>query len=136
MNKTKIKVAIATGRPGQLINKHAGTARFYKVYEIENHKITGSQLIELSENQILRNVLHTHPIDFTGHPLEDVEIILSGGMGAGGMQKLLSVGKRGYMIGEKRVEEAIEKLLNGTLQALDPHVHHKHHDHGDHGHHH
>ncbi len=132
MKKT-IQVAIATGKPGKMINKHLGTAKYFWVYTIEEDKITDKTWIELSDHQTLKSVLHTYPIDFSGHPLEKVEIILSGGMGPGAVQKLFSIGKRGYMIAEKYVDEAVEKLLAGTLQALDPAVHHHHHHH-DHDH--
>lgn len=134
MKKT-IQVAVATGKPGKMINKHLGTAKYFWIYTIEEDKIKYKTMVELSDQHILRTVLHTYPIDFSGHPLEKAEIILSGGLGPGAVQKLFGVGKRAYMIAEKYVDEAMEKLLAGTLQALDPAVHHHHHHHHGHGHH-
>jgi len=134
----KAKVAVTTGKTGTRVAEHAGHVKFFKIYEITEDKITGIETVELDEGQTLHDMLHRYPIDFSGHPLEDVQIILTGGIGMGAIQKLFSVGKRAYMIAEKYTDEAIDKLLAGTLQALDPreHQHDHHHDHHHHDHHH
>ncbi|NPA46251.1 MAG: hypothetical protein GXO24_03455 [Chlorobi bacterium] len=131
----KAKVAVTTGRTGTRVAEHAGHVKFFKIYEITEDKITDIKTVEVDEGQTLHDMLHRHPIDFTGHPLEDVQIILTGGIGMGAIQKLFSVGKRAYMIAEKYSDEAIDKLLAGTLQALDPREHHHDHHHHDHHHH-
>ena len=142
MSERKIKVAVTTGKSGDRIAGHAGQALFFKIYEITEDRITGLETVQVDKEQTLHNMLHRPVIDFTGHPLEDVGIILTGSIGPGAIQKLFSVGKRAYMIAEKHADEAIDKLLQGRLQALDPrehhhhHHHHHHHDHHDHDHHH
>ncbi len=131
-----IKVAVGTGRPGTRIAEHAGKTRFFKVFEIEETadglRMKKTEMITLDEGQTLHDVLHRNPIDFSGHPLEDAEIILTRSIGMGAVQKLYMLGKRAYMIAEKNPEDAIEKLMAGTLKALDPSQHHHHH----HEHHH
>jgi predicted Fe-Mo cluster-binding NifX family protein len=133
----KIKVGIGTGRPGTRIAQHAGKTRFFVIYEItENDKgkisVTDIQQVELDENQTLHEMLHRIPINFENHPLEDVEIILTGSIGYGAMQKLWNIGKRAYMVEERTPEEAIKKLIDGTLQAKMPSTEHHHHHHHDH----
>ena len=133
----KVKVAVTTGKTGTRVTEHAGHVKYFKIYEITEDKITGIDTVEVDEDQTLHEMLHKYPIDFTGHPLEDVEIILTGGIGPGAIQKLFTVGKRAYMIAEKYTDEAIDKLIAGKLQALDPsQYHHHHHDHDHHHHHH
>ncbi len=132
-----VKVAVGTGRPGTRIAEHAGKTRFFLIYEIEETpeglQLKEKKKIELKEGEKLHDMLHRFPIDFSGHPLEDVEIILTRSIGPGAVQKLYMLGKRAYMIEEKNPDEAIEKLMAGTLKALDPSQHHHHHDH-HHGH--
>jgi len=136
MNERKVKVAISTGKSGKQITEHVGRTLFFKIYEITEDRITGTELVELTKEQSLHNLLHRPVIDFSGHPLEDVEIILTRSIGPGAIHKLFSVGKRAYMIAEKHVDEAIEKLLQGRLQALNVLEHHSghHHEHGHHKH--
>ena len=134
----KIKVGVGTGRPGTRIAEHAGRTKYFLIYEIREDdgklEVVDKQQVELRDDQTLHEMLHRFPIDFTGHPLEDTEIILTRSIGPGAMQKLYMSGKRAYMVAEKNPDEAIEKLMAGTLQALDPSEHHHHHH--DHHHHH
>jgi len=139
----KIIVAVGTGRPGTRIAEHAGRTKHFLLYEIhadddQNLRLHDKKQIELADDEILHEVLHRFPIDFTGHPLEKASIVLTRGIGAGAMQKLFLAGKRAYRIAEKDPDEAIRKLMEGRLQALPPESHHHHdhsHHHGHHGHH-
>ncbi len=132
----KILVGVGTGRPGTRIAEHAGKTKYFLIYEIvqdEEGNITlqGKKQIELKDEEILHEVLHRYPLNFTGHPLENVEIIITRHIGEGAMQKLYFMGKRAYMVEEKNPDEAIEKLIAGTLKAVAPaHHHHHHHDEG------
>jgi len=133
----KIVVAVGTGRPGTRIAEHAGRTKHFLLYELhadEDHRVElhGKRQIELKDDEILHEVLHRYPIDFKGHPLEEAEIILTRSIGAGAMQKLFMVGKRAYRIAEKDPDEAIQKLMEGTLQALPPESHGDHHHHHHH----
>ncbi len=137
----KIIVAVGTGRPGTRVHKHAGRSKHFLLYEIvENEKgeieLKDKKQIELTDDQILHEVLHREPLSFKGHPLEKAEIIITGGIGPGAVQKLYFLGKRAYMVAEKNPDEVIEKLIAGTLQALPPERHHHHHHHDHHHHHH
>ncbi|NPA42712.1 MAG: hypothetical protein GXO27_01610 [Chlorobi bacterium] len=133
----RVTVAVATGRPGKRIAGHLGRARHFWLYRIEERpggmpEVTSKQMAELDEDNTLHAVLHRFPIDFSGHPLEEADIILAGGMGMGAIQKLFLVGKRAYPVAEKDPDEAIRKLIEGTLQSLPPDAH----GHGHHHHHH
>jgi len=140
----KIIVAIGTGRPGTRIAAHAGRSKHFLIYELhaddeQNVRLHSKKQIELKDDEILHEVLHRFPVDFSGHPLENADIILTGGIGTGAVQKLLFAGKRAYAVAEKDPDEAIRKLIEGTLQAIPPHSHHHghhHHDDDHHGHHH
>ncbi len=87
-------MAVATGRHGKRVHQHAGRSRYFLIYEIvedENGriKIKNKNQIELSKDQILHNVLHREPMNFEGHPLEDAEIIITGGIGPGGFKNYI-----------------------------------------------
>ncbi len=133
----KILVAVGTGRPGTRIAKHAGKSKYFLIYEIVQDEsgvisLNDKKQIELRDDEILHEVLHRYPLNFQGHPLEEVEIIITGSIGADALQKLYYMGKRAYMVEEKDPDVAIEKLINGTLRAIAPEHHHGHH-HGEGG---
>jgi len=138
----KAKVAITTLKNGDKIAEHAGHVVYFKIYEIDQEKgITGTQLIKVDKEHTLHNLLH-NPVNPEEHEVLQSQILLTGGIGMGAINKLARLGVRAYIVEEKNPDVAIEKLINGTLKAVDPATvqhHNHHHEHGeghDCGHHH
>ena len=143
----KAKVVVTTNKNGDKIAGHAGHVRFFKIYEIDqNEGLTGSKLIKVDKEHTLHNLLHNPDINPDELEVLTGQILLTGSIGMGGIQRLAMLGVRAYIVEEKNPDEAVEKLIAGTLRAVDPrtiqHSHHHHdhdHDHEDHdcdGHHH
>ncbi len=141
----KAKVVVTTNKNGDKIAGHAGHVRYFKIYEIDqNEGLTGSKLIKVDKEHTLHNLLHNPDINPDEHEVLTGQILLTGSIGMGAIQKLAMLGVRAYIVEEKNPDEAVEKLIAGTLRAVDPRTiqhshHHHHHDHKDHdcdGHHH
>ena len=135
----KAQVAITTNKNGDKVAEHAGHGVYFKIYTIdEENGIEDIKVIKVDKNETLHNLLHNPQTNPEEHEVLRSQILLTGGIGVGGINKLARMGVRAYIIEEKNPEEAIQQLMNGTLKAIDPnsipHQHHHHnHDH-DHQH--
>lgn len=112
------------------ITGHAGMCRNFLVFKIENGLISEPRLVEVSKEQSFHELA-----DDTQHPLDGVDLLLSGSMGFGLQQKLARRGLRALITSETDPSLAIRALLNGTLLLQNASSGHLHdHDHAD-GHH-
>ena len=127
----KIKVAI-TSQNKRTVTNHAGKCLNFLVYTIENEKVTSKEVLSLETDQTLKYTFHEDPSEIPFNPVYEMDILLSGSIGGDGVKKLAMNNVAAYVIQEKDPDEAIEKLLNGTLEAFEPVSHHHHHDHHDH----
>ena len=143
----KAKVAVTTNKNGDQIAEHAGHGVYFKIYEIDQIEgLTGSKVIKVDKEHTLHNLIHNPQTNPQEHEVLNCQILLTGSIGMGAIGRLAQIGVRAYIVEEKNPDEAVEKLIAGTLRAVDPstveHTHHHdhHHDHGDghdcHGHHH
>ncbi len=132
------KVAVTTNKNGDKITEHAGHVVYFKIYEInQTEGLTVSKVIKVDKEHTLHNLLHNPDINPQEHEVLNSQILLTGGVGMGAINRLAQMGVRAYIVEEKNPDEAIEKLIAGTLRAVDPrsidHSHHHHdHDHGNH----
>jgi len=131
----KIKVAI-TSQNKRTVTKHAGECRNFLIYTIENEKVISKEVLSLEGNQTLKYTFHEDPSEIPFNPVYEMDILLSGSIGRGGINKLAMNNVAAYVIREKDPDVAVEKLLNGTLEAFEPVSNHHHHDHDHHDHHH
>ena len=133
----KAKVVITTNKAGDKVSEHAGHVRYFKIYEIDEHKgIVDTKVVKVEKENTLHNLLHSNSLNPLEHEILQAQILLTGGIGPGAINKLAHLGVRAYMIKEKNPDEAINQLLNNTLKAIMPTEHHHHHHHGNNGHHH
>ncbi len=105
---------------------HFGHTQQFKVYEIENEKICGMQIVDTEGNGhgALAGMLSDLKVD----------TVICGGIGAGAQAALAQAGIRLYGGVAGSADEAVGALLAGNL-AFDPDVHcnhHGHHEEGDH----
>ena len=103
---------------------HFGHTEQFKVYEIEEGKVAGTQVVDTdgSGHGALAGMLKALEVD----------ILICGGIGAGAQTALAEAGIRLYGGVSGSADKAVEALLAGTL-AFDPDVHCDHHGSGHHG---
>jgi predicted Fe-Mo cluster-binding NifX family protein len=120
-----MKIAVAS-QNRKAITGHAGKCRKFWVYEIENDAITTKILLELPIGQSF-HASHGQP-----HPLDDVQVLITGSMGEGLMRRLSSRGIKGLITTELDPEKAVAAYLDGSLPLAVPDAHQ--HDHGNENH--
>lgn len=116
----KIAVTYENGN----VFQHFGHTEKFKVYEIEEGKIAGGQVVDTdgSGHGALAGMLKALKVD----------TLICGGIGAGAQAALAEAGIRLYGGVSGNADEAVEALLAGNL-AFDPDVHCDHHGHDHHG---
>ena len=109
------------------IFQHFGKTENFKVYEVEDNQVVSSEVIGSNG---------------TGHGAlagllseQGVDVLICGGIGGGAQTALAASGIRLYGGCSGDADEAVSRLLDGTL-GYDPNVHCNHHDqaHGDDAH--
>ena len=117
----KIAVTFENGN----IFQHFGHTEQFKVYDIEDGKISGTDGVSTNGNG------HGALAGFlTG---QDVDTLICGGIGAGAQNALAGAGIRLYGGVSGSADEAVNALLAGKL-AYNPDIQCNHHEHHGHGH--
>ncbi len=127
MKKGRITMRIAVTYENGEVFQHFGHSEHFKLYDVEDGKITGEQVIDTNG---------------TGHgalagflQAAKADALICGGIGQGAQIALAEVGIKLYPGVQGSADEAAKALAQGTLE-FDPDAHCDHHDHGEHGHHH
>ncbi len=134
----KALIAVTTNKNGDKIAEHAGHGVYFKIYEIDEQEgLLGSKLIKVAKEHNLHNLIHAQGINPQDYEVLRCQIILTGSIGMGAINKLYQIGIRAYIVEETSPDEAINHLINGTLKAVDPstieHTHQHSHEHGEGG---
>jgi len=117
-----MKIAV-TSQNRKTITEHAGRCRKFWVFVTENNKIVDRQLLELPKEQAFHESSpHEH------HPLDDIDVLITGGMGQGLVMRLERKGIKGLITKESDPEQAVILYLNGSLDSEQPHQHHQGHN--------
>lgn len=113
-----MKIAV-TYENGEIF-QHFGHTEQFKLYTVENGKITTEQVTDTngSGHGALAGFLQNAGVD----------TLICGGIGAGAQNALQEAGIRLYGGVTGNVDDAVRALLDGTL-GYDPDVHCDHHDH-------
>ncbi len=125
-------IVAVTSQNKKTVTKHAGECRNYLIYTIKNNEITSKKILELKDNEILKYTFHEDKSTSPKNLLYDVDILLTGSIGPGGVNRLANQNVTAYVIKDKDPDIAIEKLIKGTLEAFSPVSHGKHHHGHDH----
>jgi len=112
-----MKIAV-TSQNRKSVTEHAGRCRKFWVFEIEHGKVLDKRLLELSKEQSLHE---SSPHE--AHPLDDVDVLIVGGMGPGLMARLARKGIKGVVIKEADPEQAVSRFLEGSLASVEPQQH-------------
>lgn len=122
---------IAVTYENGLIFQHFGHTEQFKLYDVQDGRITGSEIIGTNGmgHGALATVLAAKGAD----------VLICGGIGGGAQTALARIGIKLYGGVQGSADDAVQALLDGTL-GYDPDVHCDHHDHesgehncGDHG---
>ncbi len=118
---------IAVPYDNGIVFQHFGHTEQFKVYDIENGQITGTQVMGTngSGHGALASFLSGLAVD----------VLICGGIGAGAQNALAAAGIKMYGGVSGEADAAVNVLLAGQLE-YNPGVHcdHHGHDHHEHGH--
>jgi predicted Fe-Mo cluster-binding NifX family protein len=117
-----MKIAV-TSQNRKNITEHAGRCRKFWVFSVEDKKIVDRQLLELPKEQAFHD---SSP--HADHPLDDIDILIAGGMGQGLMRRLERKGIASLVTAEDDPETAVSLYLSGTLASEQPRRHCHGHD--------
>jgi len=99
------------------ITGHAGHCEFFFLYEIDEEGNINKSSIEINESETLHNFLHGNIASFPNHFINNVDILLTQGIGQGAINKLMNHQVVTYIIHENNPDIAIQKLIEGTLES-------------------
>ena len=118
-----LRIAV-TYENGQIF-QHFGHTEAFKIYDIAEGKIAGSQVVSTmgSGHGALAGFLSANKVD----------TLICGGIGGGAQTALAQEGINLYGGVSGDADEAVNALLNGTL-GFNPNVKCSHHDNGESGH--
>lgn len=122
-----MKIAVAS-QNRRTIMEHAGRCRNFWIYETEQDKVVRKELLELPKEQSFHD---SSP--HASHPLDEVQVLIAGGMGHGLSHRLTHKGIVGVVTPETDPDRAVAAYLDGSLAVLPPGSHDHGHGHG-HGH--
>jgi predicted Fe-Mo cluster-binding NifX family protein len=123
---TEMQIAI-TSQNRKTITEHAGQCRKFWVYEVDKGVVRSKKLVELPLEQSFHHSSGAHE-----HPLDGINILISGSMGLGLHQRLKQKGIQAVVTMESDPDRAVAELLCGCLEQLSPgccdhDAHHGHH---------
>lgn len=118
-----MKIAV-TSQNKREITEHAGKCRKFWIYKVTNNNVDQKTLLELPKEASF----HESSPDEV-HPLDDVQVLITGSMGMGLVRRLGMKNIEGIVTSEKVPDQAVIAYLAGTLEQLAPHAHHHKHQH-------
>ncbi|MBE9224352.1 NifB/NifX family molybdenum-iron cluster-binding protein [Phormidium sp. LEGE 05292] len=108
-----MKIALSSQNQ-KSITGHAGHCQKFWVYEINGTEIIDKELVELSPKQCFHN---SSPDE--SHALDEVQVLICGGMGKKLLRRLESKGIEAIVTKETDLDNAIAAYLNGSLVRED-----------------
>lgn len=121
---TDMKVAVAS-QNRKIVTGHAGKCRRFWIYAIESGAVKDKQLLELPREQSFHEHQGAEP-----HPLQGVQVLITGGMGEGLARRLVGMGIEGLITTETDPDRAVAAYLQGSLPLVSTEAHSGH-DHPD-----
>ncbi len=114
------------------ITGHAGHCLQFWVYELDLPAVQTKELLQLNKNQSFHATPASEP-----HPLDNVQVLISGSMGSGLARRLEAKGIKPIVTSETDPDAAVAAYLVGSLVTGTPeehghaHTHDAEHDHAD-----
>jgi predicted Fe-Mo cluster-binding NifX family protein len=130
-----MKLAIVTD-DGDYVSQHFGRARYFKIYTIEDGKITGSELRERTAGHFgghhhhheeghhhgehdhghSAGAMHRH--DAIAQEIADCQAVIAGGMGMGAFESMRSKGLEVILTNYHGTEETATAFAEGKIENL------------------
>ena len=107
-----MKIAVAS-QNRRHISGHTGRCQKFLIYQVADGKIVGKELLELPDELSFHN---SSPYD--PHPLDDVAVIINGGMGQGLACRLANKGIMSVITTRKDPDSAVTAYLSGRLTHM------------------
>jgi predicted Fe-Mo cluster-binding NifX family protein len=101
------------------VTGHAGKCRKFWAYGIENNMVTSKELIELPLEHSLHAIGQKNPGTTFVHPAFVADVLISGGMGTGLVNRLKKAHTKGLITTEKDPDKAVKNYLDGTLITIE-----------------
>lgn len=117
-----MKIAV-TSQNRKTVTGHAGKCRKFWVYEVDAGQTLSKTLLELPQTQSF------HESHGQAHPLDDIDVLITGGMGEGLQRRLRQNGIEAAATSATDPDQAVAAWLAGSLPpaAAEAHEHHHHH---------
>lgn len=100
-----------TSQDSRHITGHTGRCRKFLIYTIDNGQILSKDLLELPQELSFH---YSSPED--PHPLDDISVLINGGMGQGLARRLADKGIMSVITTRKEPDGAVRDFLNGRLR--------------------
>lgn len=111
-----MKIAV-TSQNRKTVTEHAGRCRKFWIFEIEDNRIISRDLLELPKKQSFHDC-DRHDV----HPLDEVDVLISAGMGQGLVDRLARRGVTGVTTTERDPRQAVIHYLDGNLEVIRAHA--------------
>lgn len=113
-----MKIAV-TSQNRRAVTEHAGRCRKFWIFTVQDNAIADKQLLELPREQSFHESSVHDP-----HPLDDIDVLITAGMGSGMVRRLARKNIKGLVTTESDPETAVSLYLKGELvaQASEPHA--------------
>jgi len=109
-----MKIAV-TSQNRRDVTAHAGRCRKFWVFQVDEGRVAGKELLKLPKEQSFHE---SSP--HQRHPLDDVAVLITAGMGEGMSRRLARMGITGIVTDEQSPEKAVEAYLSGELHTPRP----------------
>ncbi|MCA1995052.1 MAG: dinitrogenase iron-molybdenum cofactor biosynthesis protein [Coleofasciculus sp. S288] len=120
-----MKIAVSSQNQ-TAVTAHLGHCQKFWIYDVNNATIQTKELLQLAKNQSFHESSPKDP-----HPMDVVQVLISGSMGHGLARRLESKGIQPIITSETDPDIAVTAYLTGSLAILTPEeVDHHHHESG------
>ena len=104
------KIAVCS-QNRKAVTEQAGKCRKFWVYDIEQGRVVGRSLLELSIEQSFHEAKEGQ-----AHPLDEVDVLITGSIGGGLQQRLRQRGILGVVTTETDLDQAVADFLAGKIE--------------------
>lgn len=130
-----MKIAVVTNN-GDHVSQHFGRSRYFKIYTVEEGKITGNEMRERKTGHFgVHHHEHNHHHHHEGHgrgtsseamrghdamaeEISDCQVLIAGGMGMGAVNSFKAKGIEVILTDYQSIEEAVTAYAEGKIKNL------------------